>query len=78
MSPKETIITEQISEIFVAKGMTPPDMDESTFIDGSLGLESLDFAELAVRLESHFGHDPFAEPSVPALRTIADLAALYA
>jgi acyl carrier protein len=46
-------------------------------LDTSLGLESIDFAELAVRLESEFGKDPFSTGDIPPIRTIADLAALY-
>jgi hypothetical protein len=47
-----------------------------TVLDTSLGLESIDFAELAVRLETEFDKDPSAIDDVPPIRTIADLAAL--
>ena len=49
-----------------------------TVLDTSLGLESIDFAELVVRLENEFGTDPFASGEVPGIHTISDLAALYA
>ena len=77
MSPVNEVVIEQIKEIFVAKGLKPPAVDENSPVDGSLGLDSMDFAELAVRLEGIYGHDPFASGVVPPLRTVADLAALY-
>ena len=43
----------------------------------SLGLESLDFAEVVVRLEQVFGKDPFSEGTIPEVRTLHDLCTLY-
>jgi acyl carrier protein len=78
MTPTESKVVEHIRAIFAAKGVPVPPVDEKSPVDGSLGLDSLDFAELAVRLEGEFGHDPFAEGEIPPLRSVADLAALYA
>ena len=77
MTHAEQVVVTQILEIFAAKGIDPPEVNEKSPVDGSLGLESLDFAELAVRLEGEFGRDPFAEGDVPPLNSVADLAALY-
>ena len=76
MSPNEEIVIAQIREVFANKGLTAPPLTPQTALDRSLGLESLDFAELAIRLEQVCGTDPFAS-SVPAISTVADLAALY-
>jgi acyl carrier protein len=76
MTPREKIVIEQIREVFANKGLDPPPLSPQTALDRSLGLESLDFAELAIRLEQVCGKDPFAS-SVPAISTVADLAALY-
>lgn len=77
MSPTEKKVIDEIRAVFANKGLTAPEITPQSPIDLSLGLESLDFAELAVRLEMVFGRDPFLEPNVPPLRVVADLAALY-
>ena len=77
MSPTEEKVIEQILEILHQKSIEPLAVNQQSPVDTSLGLDSLDFAELAVRLESVFGRDPFSEGDVPALQTVADLAALY-
>lgn len=77
MTPTEEKVVQTLREIFRAKGETPPPLSESSPVDHSLGLDSLDFAELAVRLEDQYGRDPFSEGEVPPLRTVADLAKLY-
>jgi acyl carrier protein len=77
MNGHETRVANAIREVFANKGQSAPELGPDTVLDTSLGLESIDFAELAVRLESEFGKDPFASGDVPPIRTIADLAALY-
>ena len=71
-------VIDSLRAVFENKGLQPPEMSEDTVLDRSLGLESLDFAELVVRLEQHFGKDPFATDHPPQVRTIGDLAAAYA
>lgn len=73
----ETKVIEQINEIFRNKGKSPPQIMKDTKIDDSMGLDSLDFAELVVRLEHFYGHDPFSSGKNIVVRTIADLASLY-
>jgi acyl carrier protein len=72
----EKVIAE-LEAVFENKGLTAPALGPETVLDGTLGLESIDFAELAVRLEGVFGHDPFSQPTIPEVRTISDLAALF-
>jgi acyl carrier protein len=70
-------VVEEFGVVFRNKGLAPPPMTEQTILDGSLGLESLDFAELVVRLEQVFGKDPFSGDTMPEVRTLGDLCALY-
>jgi acyl carrier protein len=71
-------VIDVIHAVFRRKGAAaPPPVGPETPLDGSLGLDSLDFAEVAVRLEQAFGFDPFSAGTVNRLRTVADLAALY-
>ena len=57
--------------------INPPVLSAETILDGSLGLESLDFAEVVMRLEQVFGKDPFSGDTIPEVSTMADLCCLY-
>jgi len=65
-------------EVCRASGLDTPELGADTVLDSSLGLESVDFAEIVVRLEAEFGIDPFAQGEVPSVITFGDLVALYA
>ncbi|MGO9471495.1 MAG: acyl carrier protein [Isosphaeraceae bacterium] len=67
----------ELLEVFRNRKLIPPALGPETVLDASLGLESLDFAELVVRLEQVFGRDPFAQGAIPEIVTIRDLASLY-
>ncbi len=75
-TPSEAKVIASIAEVFENKGVKPPLLGAETRLDASLGLDSLDFAELVVRLEAKFGADPFAQGATP-VETIAQLARLY-
>lgn len=77
MTAHEEIVIASLREVFENKGLTPPELSEATPLDTSLGLESLDFAELVVRMEAATGLDPFATGSAPTIQTVADLAKVY-
>jgi acyl carrier protein len=80
MPSKEEVgktVMDAIRETLVAKGRKPDSLSLATPIDGSLGLDSLDWAAVVVRLEDKTGVDPFQKPVERELRTIEDLAVLY-
>jgi acyl carrier protein len=77
-SAVEEKVVAVFQQVFRNKGLEPPPLTSQTVLDGSLGLESIDFAEVVVRLEEAFGRDPFADAVPGSLRTLGDLAALYA
>ena len=64
-------------EVFENLQKEPPTIGPETKLDASLGLESLDYADLVVRLEEEFDFDPFADGIPPGLETVAHLSALY-
>ncbi len=70
-------VVEEFVVVFKNKGLNPPPLSTDTVLDGTLGLESLDFAELVMRLEQVFGKDPFSAGTIPAVRTLGDLCSLY-
>ena len=74
----ERAIQEAIRATLIAKGLKPPTtLDLTTPVDGSLGLDSLDWAAVIVRLEEETGVDPFEKPVDSQLKTIGDLVAIY-
>ena len=78
MTHEDTVVS-CIAEVFNGKGQAPPVLSLHTPLDATLGLDSLDYAELVVRLEGAFGVDPFASGAVPTvLHTVGDLVRLYA
>src|SRR5690606_9881868 len=73
---QETIVA-VIQDILTRKGLQPTSITRDTPIDRSLGLRSIDWAEVVVRLEDEFGTDPFENGQAGALRTLDDLVRLY-
>jgi acyl carrier protein len=71
-------VLQAIRETLAAKGLPPPaSLDLSTPVDGTLGLDSLDWAAVIVRLEEKTGIDPFQKPVERELKTVRDLVELY-
>lgn len=77
MTSAENTVIKALQEVIEGKGLRAPILSPSTALDHQLGLESLDFAELVIRLEQVTGKDPFGASATPQIRTISDLAALY-
>lgn len=73
----EAKVIQSIAEVFENKGAKPPPLSADTTLDASLGLDSLDFAELVVRLEARFGTDPFSQGVPQLINTVGQLAKLY-
>lgn len=73
----EQTILATVAAVFRNKGLDPPKLSMETPFDRSLGIESLDFAEVIVRLEDELGQDPFATATEWQVRTIGDLVAMY-
>jgi hypothetical protein len=69
-------IIELLSEVFEMKGMTTPELVPETVLD-QIGLESLDFAQVVIRMEELTGKDPFASGGDFQIRTLSDLSAMY-
>lgn len=76
-SPTLQRVIRVVADVFQNKGLEPPLMTAETPFDRTIGLESMDFAEVVVRLEEEFGRDPFSLGSVFDIRTLGDMAALY-
>ena len=73
----EEQVIDCIKQVFENKGKKPPSIALSDKLDRDFGLDSLDYAELVVRLEQQFGKDPFSEGTPGEIQTVLDLASLY-
>ena len=73
----ERAVMEAISEVFRNGGREPPPLHLHTCVDSSLGLDSLDWAEVVVRLEAKLGCDPFESSVSAEINVIEDLVRLY-
>jgi hypothetical protein len=69
-------IAEILTEIMQAKGVPPVAFDAATVLE-QIGLESLDFAQVVIRMEELTGQDPFATATEYQIKTLSDLAAVY-
>lgn len=76
LTDNQTRIVDALAEVFKEKGLTMPVIESDTVLD-QLGLESLDFAQVVIRMEEVTGKDPFATGAEYQIRTLADLAAVY-
>jgi acyl carrier protein len=70
-------ILQIIGETLVAKGLSAQGFGLDSPVDSSLGLDSLDWAAVVVRIEMETGVDPFAEGTIGGLKTVSDLVDLY-
>jgi acyl carrier protein len=70
-------VEQAVKQILAERGDAVPALEPATLISAS-GLDSLDIAALVVRLQEHFGFDPFADPNLREYpRTLGELAVLY-
>jgi len=67
-----------LGKIIAAKGLPAPDLgDDTVLLGGSLGIDSLDLAELIVTMTEECRKDPFAA-GLLEFRTVGELVRLYA
>lgn len=69
-------IAELLKEVFESKGITAPALGPDTVLD-QIGLESLDFAQVVIRMEELTGKDPFASGEDLQIKLLSEFAALY-
>ncbi len=69
-------IIDLLNEIAESKGIAASGLGPDTELD-QIGLESLDFATVVIRMEELTGKDPFATGADHQIKVLADLAMLY-
>lgn len=76
VTENQSRIIDLLKEVFTMKDMAIPDLGPDTILD-QLGLESLDFAQVVIRMEELTGKDPFATGVDHQIHLLSDLAILY-
>ena len=71
------VILQIIGETLAAKELSTQGLGLDSPVDSTLGLDSLDWAAVIVRVEMETGVDPFAEGTIGGLKTVSDLVDLY-
>lgn len=66
------ILEEELKKVFEANGKTFSLPKDETLLNASFGLDSLEWAEFAVRFQKRTGRDLFLESNEP-LKTYLDL-----
>lgn len=77
MTTNESLIIRTLEGMIRKRKLQTSSLAPDTPLAAELGLESLDLAELVVRMEEITGKDPFREGTFTQILTISDLAALY-
>jgi acyl carrier protein len=79
MTETRRSIEEEIAVVLKESGREVPAItDTSALMRGGLGLDSMDFAVLVVRLEQRLGCDPFNSAALEQFpTTVGELAGLY-
>lgn len=80
MTSKENMtktVMQVIQETLAEKGVLVPFLTLESSIGQELGLDSLDWAAVVVRLEEETGIDPFQQGLGEELRTVSDFVDLY-
>jgi acyl carrier protein len=65
-------ILQIIGETLAAKDLSTQGLGLDSPVDSSLGLDSLDWAAVVVRIELETGVDPFAEGIIGRLKTVSE------
>lgn len=77
MASIKELILKIVSDTLENKGIQADNLGENSSVGAELGLDSLDWATVVVRIEEEIGIDPFAKGNVGQLVTMADLIRLY-
>ncbi len=72
----QTII-ETIHTVMDERGLDTSQLDESAKLVDTLGLKSMDIAEIVLHLEDDLEVDPFREIPITSVRTVGDLINAY-
>ena len=66
-----------IAAVMQQRGLDPAGMTAEAKLSDTLGLKSMDLAEIVLTLEDTLGADPFQRIPITSIRTVGDLVSAY-
>jgi acyl carrier protein len=75
-SVKETVET-TIAAVMVARSLDTSTIDPQAKLSETLGLRSMDLAQIVLTLEDDLNIDPFQQIPITSIRTVGDLTTAY-
>jgi acyl carrier protein len=73
----DRVVRSTVLEIARQRTVHVETIRDDHLLTAELGFDSLDLAQLVAMLERSLGVDPFATKSIRAIRTVAELCAVY-
>lgn len=70
-------VEETIAEVMEARDLDPTLISSSAKLSETLGLRSMDLAQIVLTLEDELETDPFQTIPITSIRTVGDLTAAY-
>lgn len=70
-------VTAAVAEVMAARGLDAAALAPGAKLADTLGLKSMDLAEIVMTLEDTFEVDPFQTIPITSVRTVADLGQAY-
>jgi acyl carrier protein len=70
-------IHETVAGVMATRGLDPAGIADDAKLSDTLGLKSMDLAEIVLTLEDELETDPFQEIPITSIRTVGDLVTAY-
>ncbi|MEP0940189.1 MAG: acyl carrier protein [Rhizobiaceae bacterium] len=73
----DQVVRETIVDLLDEQGLDNPGVEDEAKLVDTLGLKSMDIAQIVLVLEDELDADPFQEIPITSVRTVADLINAY-
>ncbi|MCJ8308053.1 MAG: acyl carrier protein [Rhizobiaceae bacterium] len=71
------LVRDTISDLLEEQGLENPGVEDDAKLVDTLGLKSMDIAQVVLMLEDELDADPFQEIPITSVRTVGDLVNAY-
>ena len=72
------IVRGTVASVMRERGLDTAGIQDEARLSDTLGLKSMDLAQIVLRLEDDLGVDPFRQMPITSIRTVGDLVQAYA
>ena len=77
MDRVRTTIHQTVAEVMAQRGLDPAEIADDAKLSDTLGLKSMDLAQIVLTLEDDLETDPFQSIPITSIRTVGDLVTAY-